>query len=102
MIADVKFYYYIYMQLGLTKSVFYTINGAVLIVVFLLVRVLNMPACFLIYAAQYHQWNLVDALAHMKWSCYAGISTVIFLQTYWFMALLKLMCGVVRTRWKDR
>ena len=90
------------MQLGLTKNVWYTINGAVLILVFLLVRVLNMPMCIVVYAAQYHQWSIMDTLRHLRWTCYAGIVTDVLIQGYWFISLLTLARGVIRGGCRDK
>lgn len=87
---------FLHMQLRLTDNLFYTVNGALLILVFLLVRTLFVPISVSIYAAQYHHWDLLRALGSMKWICHTCNLMQFSLQLYWFVLLLRLAVGVVR------
>ena len=83
-------------QLGLTDNLFYIVNGALLVVTFLLVRVMFVPLSITFYAGQYHQWDVVQALGAMRWVCHLANSLQFFFQLYWFVQLLRLARQVVR------
>lgn len=83
-------------QLGKTNNVFYWLNGALLIVVFLVLRVLFVPINVAVYAAQYHQWGFGQALRSMKTICHICNTLQFSLQAYWFLLLLKLAGKVVK------
>ena len=91
------------MQLGLTNNLAYSINGALLILLFLLSRVLFVPITVTIYAAQYHNWGILKALGHMRRICHLCNLIQFTLQSYWFFLLLRLAAGVLRTwTWHSR
>ena len=80
----------------MTKNVLYTVNGAVLVFLFLASRVMFVPITVTIYAAQYHQWDVLQALRHMRAVCHLANALQLGLQTYWFVLLLRLAVRVVR------
>lgn len=90
-----------FLQLGLTNNLFYTINGALLIMAFLISRVLFVPIAVSILAAQYHQWDIFKALASMTRLCHFCNFLQFSLQFYWFLLLVRLAANVVRG-WTDR
>ncbi len=59
-----------------------------------------MPLCVVVFAAQYHDWDLVAVLVRMRWTCYAGITVVIVMQSYWFLTLLRMAGGTIKKDWK--
>ena len=85
-------------QLGMADTNFYTLNGALLILFFLVFRVLFVPITVTIYAAQYHQWDVVQALGRMTRICHLCNAIQFCLQLYWFVCLLQLAARVVG-RW---
>jgi hypothetical protein len=87
------------MQLGMTGNKIYILNGALLILLFLTSRVMFVPITVTIYAAQYHQWNLVTAMSTMRVICHLGNALQCCFQTYWFVLLVGLAARVVRTSW---
>lgn len=86
----------LFKQLGLTGNLFYAVSGAFLIIVFLVARIMNVPITVTIYAAQYHKWDLLQALSSMKTICHIGNAIQFSLQMYWFVLLLRLAVRVVR------
>ncbi len=80
----------------MTRGAFYRINGVLLILVFLLVRVLYVPLSILVFSAQYHEWRVIDALYHMRWHCHVCNLIQFLLQLYWFVSLMQLAWDVVR------
>ena len=81
----------------MTNSTLYTLNGALLVVVFLLVRVLFVPITVSIYAAQYHQWDIFEALGRMTRICHLCNLLQFSFQFYWFIQLVRLASSVVRS-----
>lgn len=79
------------------KSTLYTLNGALLVMVFLIVRVFFVPITVSIYAAQYHNWNLFQALGTMKPICHLCNFLQFSFQFYWFVLLVRLTGAVVRS-----
>ena len=77
-------------QLGQDKTTVYIFNGFLLVAVFFVVRILNIPIVLLIYAAQCHNWNLIAALRKLKLICYFSICLQYTLQFYWFIKIVKL------------
>ncbi len=55
-----------------------------------MVRILNIPFVLLVYAAQYHNWNIVAALRKLRVVCYVAILLQYCLQLYWFNLILRL------------
>ena len=47
----------------------------------------------LVYAAQYHNWNLLAALRKLRLVCYVSIILQYCLQFYWFILIMKLALG---------
>ena len=84
----------------MTNNILYTLNGALLIVVFLIVRVLFVPITVAIYAAQYHRWDIPEALGKMRGICHLCNLLQFSLQLYWFVQLLRLAGHVVR-KWSE-
>lgn len=80
----------------MTDNKFYTINGAFLIFLFLASRVMFVPITVTIYAAQYHHWDLLQALGNMKVICHICNALQFCFQTYWFVLLVRLARSVVR------
>jgi hypothetical protein len=78
------------MQLGLTHTSFYFINGVVLLVLWFFVRVLNYPMALLLYAVQFHDWNVFSALGGMHAICHSFCLLHLGFQTYWFIQKLKI------------
>ena len=85
-----------YTQLGLKNTLLYRINGLILLISFLLVRVLYTPLAILIYAGQYHNWNIWSALNSMYPVCHFSNSVQFVLQTYWYLAIVSIALGTVR------
>ena len=77
-------------QLGQDKTMVYIFNGFLLVFVFFVVRILNIPLVLMVYAAQYHNWNIVAALQRLRLVCYVSIILQYFLQFYWFIKIVKL------------
>ncbi len=71
-------------------------NGGFLVLVFLASRVMFVPSSIAIYAAQYHQWDVMQALGTMKRVCHLGNALQFSFQLYWFVLLLRLSASVVR------
>ena len=44
----------------------------------------------LVYAAQYHSWDVYRALLHMRMVCYVTIILEMTLQTYWFTFIVRV------------
>ena len=64
---------------------FYFVNG---FLVWFILLVLKFPIMILIYAAQYHNWDVYKALFHMTTTCYVSMSLELSLQIYWFIFVL--------------
>lgn len=85
-----QIWFFYLLQLGQERTKFYLVNGYLLVVAFFVVRILNIPFVILVYAAQYHNWSIMEALYHLKISCYVFIILQYCLQIYWFTLILKL------------
>jgi len=83
-------------QLGFHESVTYKVNGALLLVSFFTVRILNSPLSFLAYAVQYHDWDVVAAAAAMRPFCHIMLVLEYALQVYWFTIIVKLALNTVK------
>jgi len=79
------------LQLGLTDSPYYVVNGVSLAVTYFIFRVLNQPLVVLAYVAQYHQWDFLRAAASLRLVCYFTLVTQYSFQVYWFSAILRLV-----------
>ena len=77
-------------QLGLTKSTFYVVNGIILVLLFLLIRILNYPIAILVYTAQYHNWNIWSALSALYPMCHILSALQSSLQAFWFYQIVTI------------
>lgn len=68
----------------------YLFNGFLLVAVFFVVRILNVPITLFIYAVQHHNWNMIAALRKLKLICYIAIVLQYILQFYWFVLIVRL------------
>ena len=64
--------------------------------VFLIARLLNVPIAILVYTAQYHEWNVMKALATMRWMCHTGNLIQFLFMLNWFIRLLLVARNVIR------
>jgi len=78
------------LQLGQEKTPCYKANGYLLVFIFFVVRILNIPFDVIVYAAQYHNWNIFRALQKFQLSCYVSIFLMYIMQIYWFAMILTL------------
>ena len=78
------------LQLGLTHTLFYFANGFILLVLWFFIRVLNYPIAFLVYAVQYHGWNVFSALGAMHAVCHLFCLLHFGFQVYWFIQIFKI------------
>lgn len=85
-------------QLDLKDTNLYKLNGAILLLTFLLARVLYVPFALLIYAAQYHNWDVWLALKSMYPVCHFFNAVLVLLQTYWYLALVSIAMRTTRRR----
>jgi len=76
-------------QLRLEDTSLYQLNGGVLVVVFFLARIANTPLTLLFYAAQHHNWSLLNAFSSMRLICHAFLAAELALQLYWFIQILR-------------
>lgn len=81
---------------GLKTSRLYLLNGAVMICVFFVVRILVFPFIYLLYAKQ-RNLELAAAITSLPLHCNAGTIVLFSLQAYWFKNMLT---GAIKT-WKD-
>ena len=77
-------------QLGLTHTLLYFVNGVILLVLWFFVRVLNYPIALLLYAVQSHAWNIFSALGAMHTVCHPFCLLHFGFQTYWFIQIFKI------------
>ena len=80
----------LFLQLGQDKTTVYLLNGFLLVFVFFVVRILNIPFALLVYAAQYHNWDIMKAVFHLRLACYVFIILQYIMQFYWFVLIVKL------------
>lgn len=76
-------------QLRLEDTSLYRLNGGVFVVVFFLVRITNTPLTLLFFAAQHHNWSLLNALSSMRLICHMFLAAELTLQLYWFTQILR-------------
>ena len=67
---------------------FYFVNRFLAVFTWFVLHVLKFPIMILIYAAQYHNWDVYKALFHMTTTCYVSMSLELSLQIYWFILIL--------------
>lgn len=67
----------------------YQINGAALVCVFFLVRIVNTPLTLTFYSAQHYDWNFSKALSSMRAVCHVMVGAELTLQCYWFSQILR-------------
>jgi len=84
--------------LGLTKSTFYLINGIILFTLFFIVRILNYPIAVLVYAAQYHGWNIWSALKGLYPLCHILSAVQFSFQAFWFYQIFRLGAKAVLSK----
>ena len=77
-------------QFGLTRIKLYFVNGVILLLLWFFTRVLNYPVALLVYAGQYHHWNIVTALGKMRAVCHIFSALHFGFQTYWFYQIFKI------------
>ena len=75
------------------ETAFYWLNGVVLVLVQLVVRVLNWPLVILFYSAQYHNWDLLASLHSLYTICIVSTATWQALEIYWFLIIIRLVAG---------
>ena len=91
------------LQLGQERTLCYKVNGYLLLVTFFVVRLLNIPFDVIVYAAQYHGWNIFQALLKLHLTCYVSIIIMYIMQIYWFSMIFKLaMKGLRDMRERER
>ena len=54
-----------------------------------------MPISVSIYAAQYHRWDVMQALRSMRMICHLCNALQFCIQFYWFVLLLRMAARVV-------
>ena len=74
----------------MTKSLLYIVNGIALIVLFFVMRILNYPIAVLVYAAQYHHWNIWSALKALYPMCHILSAIQFSFQAFWFYQIFRL------------
>ena len=87
-----------YTQLQLGDTVLYYTNGVSLVLVQLVVRVLNWPLVVVIYAAQYHNWDIVSSLYHLYPMCIIATTIWQSLEMYWFWMIIQLIAGYTKKK----
>lgn len=80
------------------ESFLYYANGISLVLVQLVVRVLNWPIVIVIYAAQYHQWDVVKALYSLYPLCIVSTGVWQVLEIYWFWMIIQLVAGFTKKK----
>ena len=90
-----------YTQLKQQKSKIYFWNGVILLPIYFVVRILNLPLTFLTYAAQFHNWDLFAALKSMFLICHAFNVIQLSLQFIWFSAIIRIAikAGMLKLPW---
>ena len=83
-------------QLQMQSTMLYFMNGVALVVVQLVVRVLNWPIVVLIYAAQYHAWDVWASLHDLYLLCFVCTITWQVLELYWFWMIVQLVAGFTK------
>jgi hypothetical protein len=78
------------MQLGQDKTTLYVFNGFLLVAVYFLVRILNIPLLLFFYTVQQHNWSWMAAVQKLRLVCYIAIGLQYMLQFYWFIKIVKL------------
>lgn len=86
------------LQLEMQDSIVYYANGLALILVQLVVRVLNWPIVIMIYAAQYHNWDVVKALYSLYPLCIVSTTIWQILELYWFWMIIQLVAGFTKKK----
>ena len=80
------------MQLNLQHTTLYRLTGIATLIVQFVTRILNWPLCILIYAAQYHDWDMVKAIHGLHSICIISMILWQVLETYWFMKIWRSVC----------
>ena len=91
-------------QLKQQKSMVYFLNGVILIPTYFIVRILNLPVVFTLYAAQHHNWNVWTAVRAMYPICHIFNLVQFSLQIVWFSAIVRIAmkAGMLRLPWSKR
>ena len=66
------------------------VNGIILVLLFLLIRILNYPIAVLVYAAQYHDWSIWLALSALYPMCHILSALQFSLQAFWFYQIVRV------------
>lgn len=82
----------------LHNTTLYFVNGVAVILVQLVVRVLNWPAVVVIFAAQYHAWDIIATLKSLYTMCIVSTTVWQVLEVYWFCLILNLAAGFTRPK----
>ena len=80
------------MQLNLQHTTLYRLTGIATLIVQFVTRILNWPLCILVYAAQYHDWDMVKAIHGLHSICIISMILWQVLETYWFMKIWRSVC----------
>ena len=97
MFADNCHSFSLYIQLQMQSTILYFMNGVALVLVQLVVRVLNWPIVVLIYAAQYHAWDVWASLHDLYLLCFVCTITWQVLELYWFWMIVQLVAGFTKS-----
>lgn len=86
--------------MNLQDSLLYLVNGVSVVLVQFVVRILNWPATIVVYAAQYHNWDIVAAVKSLYTLCIVCTVTWQVLEIYWFWLIIQLSAGFAREKKK--
>ena len=78
-------------QLKLTHTMMYFVNGFFLFVTYLLTRILSFPYVYYIYTQQYYHGNVMSALYSLRWCCHLGTGLGLLFQMFWFVRIVRLI-----------
>ena len=59
-------------------------------IVFFIVRILNIPFFFILYSSQHHNWSITASLAKLKVVCWIAIILQYMMQVYWLTLITRL------------
>lgn len=78
-------------RLHLKGTVLYYVNGVLVFLFFLTVRIIMFPFLYIMYAIQYHHGNIITAITSMCWICHLFMMIGFLLNFYWFTGTLRLL-----------
>ena len=85
-------------QLKLQDTRLYFLSGVAVVVVQFVFRILDWPACILLYAAQYHNWDVIKAIYGLHAICIVSIVFWQVMETYWFVKVLTIVRSFTREK----